>query len=119
MGRPHPNIIPLLAAYQHGSSFNFVFPWADGDLLSYWRIQKNHLQAAEHEKMLTQLRGVTDAVGHIHSDRPARLAGIDPHREYRQYRHRFCRHGDIKPSNILWFEETDSDILMLTDFGFR
>jgi len=71
-----------------------IFPWAvGGDLWEFWR--------AEHPRdflsCLKQIAGLTRALEAIHEVN--------------------CRHGDLKPANILYFNEGGSGILKIADLG--
>ncbi|KAI1739749.1 kinase-like domain-containing protein [Xylaria scruposa] len=90
----HQHLIRLLFAYEHkGKGFYMVFPLARGDLNHYW--EKNTSQVPSYETLrwlIQQCTGIAAALKKIHC-----LDSLDQ---------KLGRHGDIKPSNILWFEDT-------------
>jgi len=84
-----------------------IFPWADGgDLKQFWEVNKPGGAAQELDPVadivpwsLRQMLGISRAVNDLHSIN--------------------CRHGDIKPGNILHFpgEGGDLGLLKLADVG--
>ncbi|KAK1700650.1 kinase-like domain-containing protein [Colletotrichum godetiae] len=119
------HLIQLQLTYKHGQSYYLVFPWADGNLCEFWERRtadpSNHIETVW---LLEQLLGLVRALRKIHhlrtmsnsdtlppvSDRP-RMLFDDKH---------WGRHGDIKPENILWFQEYKEchrDFLVISDFG--
>ncbi|KAF7539433.1 hypothetical protein G7054_g2170 [Neopestalotiopsis clavispora] len=103
----HPHIIKLLAAFSHGDNHFLVFPWADGSLRTLWR--ENPTPSADRQAVLwlaDQLVGLTGALGAIHRY------------TYKDGQLLSGRHGDIKPENILVFNETSGAVrLCIADFG--
>ncbi|KAK7952726.1 uncharacterized protein PG986_008454 [Apiospora aurea] len=104
------HLIFLLSSFTLKQDLCFLFPHADCDLSAYWeRIQKEPLPDLEYKKWISrQLSGLTSAVRTLH-------AGLVTTEGVRRY----CRHGDIKLENILWFR-SDTDkygILVLSDIG--
>ncbi|EUC43335.1 hypothetical protein COCMIDRAFT_101076 [Bipolaris oryzae ATCC 44560] len=119
------HLIKLLLTFQHGNTFYLLFEWADGNLQQFWdkntfieRTPSNELWAAQ------QCLGLARAVSRIH--------GLSSWHEIRRKRKRsnsiesqnqdkseWGRHGDIKPENILWFEEhgTLRRHLVISDLG--
>lgn len=118
-------MIKLLLTFQHGNTYYLLFEWANGNLQQFWdtnpRIEStlsNELWAAQ------QCFGLVRAVSRIH--------GLSSWHELRRKRKRsnsiasqneyeseWGRHGDIKPENILWFEEhgTCRRHLVISDLG--
>ncbi|KAJ2990542.1 hypothetical protein NUW58_g2896 [Xylaria curta] len=90
----HRHLIKLLFAYEHkDKGFYMVFPLARGDLNYYWENNSSHAPSLEAVRWLVkQCEGITGALRKIHRQDsfPDQNRG---------------RHGDIKPSNILWFED--------------
>jgi len=74
-----------------------IFPWADGgDLGDYWQRECPKV-ADEFLWSLRQMVGLTDALKDLHKEN--------------------CRHGDLKPANILYFTENGVGILKIADVG--
>ncbi|KAI7786167.1 hypothetical protein LA080_004551 [Diaporthe eres] len=110
--RPHPHLIKLLATYHWRGNYHLLFPWAQGHLQDFW---KSHPSPFENEhaedrlnilcSILGQCVGLADAFKHLHlhlkiqdnarsnETWPARSHGL---------------HGDIKPQNVLWFDDRDN-----------
>lgn len=140
-GDAHPHLISLLATYEQFKRFYLIFPWAQGDLVDYWS-KKNKYPSVDYENILwvaAQISGITDGLSKIHRYESTDSkyhhskrhdAQLDPRSAVMSFaipasKHRpkqlFGRHGDIKPQNILWFQdpddENDKGILKITDFG--
>ncbi|KAH7001258.1 kinase-like domain-containing protein [Ilyonectria destructans] len=111
----HPNIVRLLASYRSGGKFHLVFPWADGDLGMFWRLNPRPKPDPQTSLwMLSQMKGLADGLSVIHGqtkdDTSQRWWGC---------------HWDIKPANILVFPGPGDDgpgpvqnfVLKLCDFG--
>ncbi|KAI2603724.1 kinase-like domain-containing protein [Hypoxylon sp. NC1633] len=120
--KPHIHIVPLLATYEISGievddpirSYYLIFPWATGDLRSLW--ETNEELKRNHKAILWISREcyeITRALSHIHGNLDSPPTSADS----------FGRHGDIKPSNILWYPNasgtntTDLGKLVLADFG--
>ncbi|KAK8090365.1 Cyclin-dependent kinase 1 [Apiospora hydei] len=104
------HLIFLLNSFTLKQDLCFLFPHADCDLLAYWEsIQREPLAKIEYKKWVSrQLCGITSAVRTLHA------GSVTTEGE-----RRYCRHGDIRPENILWFR-SDTDkygILVLSDMG--
>lgn len=129
----HPHLISLLATYKQLDKFYLIFPWADADLLSYWK-NINPTPKMDHDTILwvaEQCLGIAKGLFGIHRHTTMlvtnRQEGDDiPDKQIQLY----GRHGDIKSTNILWFREgrtlepspttsttTDQGVLKITDFG--
>ncbi|KAF4948904.1 hypothetical protein FGADI_9188 [Fusarium gaditjirri] len=114
-GLSHPNIITLLATYTVSNRFYFIFPAAEYDLLTYWKIHPGPLAnpASANSEGLSwlsgQIRDLFAALAHIHLGKKLHLDTEDM----------FCRHGDIKPANILWFRSRKEKrgVFVVSDFG--
>ena len=122
--RAHRHIITLLATYEQGGNYCFVFPAADCDLDEYITKKPGLFKAAPGGTTATidegtakwlseQIVGLVAAVNLMHgasSDSPDSLAAADS---------KFTRHGDLKLENILWFRsKTDENgILVVGDLG--
>lgn len=149
--RPHPHLINLLATYKYDDQYHLLFPWAPANLFIFWRNNNpQHDETGSTARWLVeQCRGLASALATIHRyqrtstdsilnapglaskllDTPeARLArtqsretkgkGKGKHPEVLH-----CRHGDIKPENILWFPSPsgksggNNGVLKISDFG--
>lgn len=131
-GDTHKHLISLLATYQQGNEYYLIFPWARGDLRSYWR-DINPEPIVDHDTitwMAEQCYGIARGLSKIHQHETAyfRSSGDHPFaQEPISSRARsgslklFGRHGDIKPQNILCFDSANNElgrpILKITDLG--
>ncbi|KAK1445829.1 protein kinase [Colletotrichum melonis] len=132
-GESHPHLISLLATYEQSNRFYLIFPWAESDLMKYWKVL-NPKPSNATETILwiaEQCRGISDGLVRIHqynsSDlqdkeaqpnsqllSPSDALARDNHESAKR---QFGRHGDIKPENILWFRDTRQGVLRISDFG--
>ncbi|KAI0095670.1 kinase-like domain-containing protein [Nemania sp. FL0031] len=139
----HPNLISLLATYKQHGIYYLIFPWAEADLIGYW-MDINPSPSHDSETIMwlaEQCVGLASGLAKIH--RYETLSGSsllnlsfprkstayhisvetasDLGGEENDTRIFFGRHGDIKPSNILWFPDTSGEGrkggLKITDFG--
>jgi serine/threonine protein kinase len=98
------HIIKYIATCERRTSYHILFPWAaGGSLLDYW--SRNNDTPRTPELVLWSLRqmfGLSEALRALHQD----LDG-DMH----------CRHGDLKPDNILLFGENEDRYLVIADLG--
>lgn len=99
----NPHLIRHIATCQRDNVYYVVFPLANGgDLRSYWK-QKN-TSPRDHKLILwslQQMRGLASATHDLHY-------GLGDSN---------CRHGDLKPANILYFEKDGDDSLVIADLG--
>ncbi|KAI1269240.1 kinase-like domain-containing protein [Xylariaceae sp. FL1019] len=113
--RGHDHIIRLCAAFQHGETRSLIFPWADEDLAKFWSSKKASPDSKEDvEWFAHQSLGIASAVEKLHGRVSwGNLRNSDTDRMTRG------RHGDIKPENILCFEDTTPrrPRLVISDFG--
>lgn len=118
--RAHQHIITLLATYQQGDNYCFVFPAADCDLDDYIRKKPGLLELPQDSPgsainagtarwLSEQIVGLVAAVNLMHGDNPDRLTA-NP---------KFTRHGDLKLENILWFRSktNKNGIFVVGDLG--
>ncbi|KAI1157900.1 kinase-like protein [Nemania serpens] len=110
----HPHLIQHIATVEQGLWYYVIFHWADGGNLSdFWRCGPDSPDSpdpCDHDAELfkwsfQQMLGLVEALVALYD------AG--------------CRHGDLKPMNILHFKESDDPAiphstygrLVITDFG--
>lgn len=101
--RSNSHIITLLATFKYRDTFNMIFPCAESDLFEYWKRNPSPSTAADLDWTARQILGIAAALDAIHNPGGG-LVG---------------RHGDIKPSNILWIRSNTDQmgILAISDFG--
>jgi serine/threonine protein kinase len=120
----HSHLIPALLSYEllpdptvkeKVHRYFLIFPWAEyGDLDNFWKT-RGHIKKSPEVAywMLIQMCGVMHALVTLHNydkDNPTRLGP-----------QKGCRHGDLKPDNILVFPEASSPpplgTLVIADLG--
>ncbi|KAI0021333.1 kinase-like domain-containing protein [Xylariomycetidae sp. FL0641] len=130
------HVLQLLASFEVAGSYHLIFPWASGDLIFFWQ----YSQALVGDKRIcpwvsTQFRALAEALSAIHrgtlqnglhrhhdsTTAALRNAELDPN-GFLDADLLYGRHGDIKPSNILWYPSSDKGVgdlgkLVLGDFG--
>ncbi|KAM7210134.1 Protein kinase-like domain containing protein [Rhypophila decipiens] len=98
------HLIPLLATFEiyHSSepTYYFLFPWADGNLEDLWKTEDGNRCPRDINQlgfMVHQFYYMAKTLECVHNDRLliAPNTGSDGHR--------YGRHGDIKPTNYLYF----------------
>ncbi|CAN9325974.1 kinase-like protein [Alternaria alternata] len=115
------HLIKLLLTFRHGDKFYLLFEWADGNLGEFWETHRTRPPTLLDERWAAkQCLGLARAVSRIHglttwqkNGRSSSFGSLnDAERDW-------GRHGDIKPENILWFQEyeTDHDLLVISDLG--
>ncbi|KAI1743162.1 kinase-like domain-containing protein [Xylaria scruposa] len=102
---PHEHFIKIIAYYEMNERKYFLFPWAEyGNLQQYWNNETPSLDEVYLKWVLSQLIGLAGAIQQLHEK-----GG--------------CRHGDIKPQNILCFQDTNAGAndypirLVIADLG--
>ncbi|EMD95321.1 hypothetical protein COCC4DRAFT_205849 [Bipolaris maydis ATCC 48331] len=119
------HLIKLLLTFQHGNTFYLLFEWANGNLQQFWdtnpyiqRTPSNELWAAQ------QCLGLARAVSRIHGlsswhEVRRKKNGLNSIGSQYEDKSEWGRHGDIKPENILWFEQhgTCRRHLVISDLG--
>ncbi|CAI0648943.1 unnamed protein product, partial [Colletotrichum noveboracense] len=132
--RPNPNLIQLLATYQHQDDYCLLFPWADGNLRDLWEKVEAPMTHPSQEGtiwMAEVCHGIAAGLGQIHD--PGKMAEFEQATLARGFPTRagsasemeitgntmarlvsndsspqlYGRHGDLKPENILWFKDQD------------
>lgn len=110
------HLVSLLATYQQYKRYYLVFPCARGDLKEYWSKQNPQPETDIDtvQWVAKQCRGIAEGLGQIHRyvSKYSKEAGVPTEELY-------GKHGDIKPQNILWFNDRHhrKGILKITDFG--
>ncbi|KAK8123116.1 kinase-like protein [Apiospora sp. TS-2023a] len=108
----HDHLVRLLMAFQHGTKYYLLFPWASGNLAELWETDKSPKRTAIVVRwIMKQCNGLAAGLAKLHTHRSWK--GPDGHRN-------LGRHGDIKPANILWFaryNQVEIDHLVISDFG--
>ncbi|KAF8250382.1 kinase-like protein, partial [Wilcoxina mikolae CBS 423.85] len=102
--RRHTNLLPLLAYFKHGSSFNMIFPYADCDLMTYYKTRSPPKTVGERLQFMQQIHKLTSALKAIHMGYPDQTPELLVLCGY---------HRDLKPQNILIFDGS----FMISDFG--
>ncbi|KAG9237326.1 kinase domain-containing protein [Amylocarpus encephaloides] len=98
------HITQNFATFSQGNKHYIIFPWAvGGDLDNFWKNGKSKSRTPRLALWcLRQMLGLTEALLALHRE----IGGEDN-----------CRHGDLKPGNILHFLTGEEGILKITDFG--
>ncbi|KAI0434186.1 kinase-like domain-containing protein [Xylaria sp. FL1042] len=122
------HLLPVYAAYFCGNKYSFIFPWANGGSLDgLWKKEPQSLMLEPEKDFHTlikwvagQLSGLTGefGLGFLHGVKHSEALGVPGAKP-------FGIHGDIKPSNILYFKQDSShdyfdstkDHLKISDFG--
>lgn len=128
----HEHLISLLATYEQFKRFYLIFPWAGADLETYWK-RKNPRPSMNYETVrwvAEQCCGLAEALSKIHQYNSNEWKRHPEHPRTQQRlqaptatrpRYQFGRHGDIKPQNVLWFQDRHdrnrNGTLKITDFG--
>ncbi|GKT64309.1 protein kinase domain-containing protein [Colletotrichum tofieldiae] len=114
------HLVKLLFTFQHGERLYLVFEWADGNLQQFWARNKVKATPLAAQWMAHQCRGIANAIKRIHGlttwQKEERLSATGTDEAVVKD---WGRHGDIKPSNILWFSKygEDQDLLVVADLG--
>ncbi|KAG9228280.1 hypothetical protein BJ875DRAFT_490028 [Amylocarpus encephaloides] len=109
-----PHLIKAIAFYKtkklNSETLYFVFPWAEhGNLRQFWQQKTPRMHDNSYMKWIfVQLVGLADAIYTLHHEGD-----------------RSCRHGDLKPENVLCFNSSRSTverdqtscILVISDVG--
>ncbi|KAL1794564.1 hypothetical protein ACET3X_006380 [Alternaria dauci] len=115
------HLIKLLLTFRHGDKFFLLFEWADGNLGEFWETYNIRPPTLLDERWAAkQCLGLARAVSRIHGLTTGQKNGRSTHLGSLDDAARdWGRHGDIKPENILWFQEygTDHNLLVISDLG--
>ncbi|KAK8062587.1 serine/threonine protein kinase [Apiospora hydei] len=121
----HPNIIRCLAAIRRQNSRYFMFPWATGDSLRDFWLERPEQSpnATLINETLGQLIGLADALGKLHDFEgkvdPSAFHPDEDDNITMEGGQDSIRHGDLKPENLLRFLEPESTLgtLKIGDMG--
>jgi serine/threonine protein kinase len=116
--------VTLLGTFCQCNIPYLIFPWAEKDLLGYWRHERPSKDTDTALWLAEQCCGLADGLYRIHQwettsgsdliSKPLYSARYGTEEISQML---LGRHGDIKPKNILWFEDGGRGILKLADFG--
>lgn len=114
----HRHLIRLLMAFKHGEKYYLLFRWADGNLVDLWK--KHRLSPAslsDTRWLIQQSLGIAHGLRKIHCHSSWDRTDFNGSAYYNGKNR--GRHGDIKPENILCFEndEDTKHDLVISDFG--
>jgi serine/threonine protein kinase len=117
---PHDHILLHLAAWSQGDVFYMIFPQARCNLRTFMEeVESPGLKAHNVIWFFKQLRGLADAVRHIHALKT--FPALSQYHEDRPIAEsdEAVFHNDIKPENILVFDSEDSfpGVFKISDFG--
>ncbi|KAK1637533.1 kinase-like domain-containing protein [Colletotrichum phormii] len=97
-----------------------VFEWADGNLEQFWKKRQVEKLPLATKWMARQCRGIVNAIKRIHGlatwQKDERSSNVNSEEAVVKD---WGRHGDIKPTNILWFSTYGEyrDHLVVADLG--
>ncbi|RSL56406.1 hypothetical protein CEP54_008831 [Fusarium duplospermum] len=115
----HKHLIPLLLSYQLSGKCFMVFPWAQGNLAEFWK--NNPSNAASRDDsywFIRQCEGLASGLSKVHKHDSWLLRQSSVGDASQADSRNRGRHGDIKPENILWFEQAGASRghLVVADF---
>jgi serine/threonine protein kinase len=101
----HPHLISLFATYEQFETYHLLFPCATCNLQHFWSHKDQKPVFGEKIGWVAkQCEGIAGGLLRVHQYRSSRG-------------NRWGRHGDLKPVNILWFDDANGGILKIADFG--
>jgi serine/threonine protein kinase len=122
-GEDELHLSPLLCTFEKpiGDSksceYFLLLPWASGDLRQLWENIESPNDRYSACWMVEQCWRLAEALSVIHQDKEER----NPIKADGYEDQLYSRHGDIKPGNILWFDDyvgcEGTGTLVLADFG--
>ncbi|KAL2671304.1 hypothetical protein Neosp_013884 [[Neocosmospora] mangrovei] len=113
----------LLFSFRRADLYYLVFEWADGDLTELWQRMPDQYKPNDHEHVCWFFRQCVGIVRSLHSlqnHHRSYSASIEGELRRVRFNGSHGRHSDIKPQNILWFENyqgTKKDHLVIADLG--
>lgn len=117
------HLIPLQLTFRHGRDYYLMFPWADGNLKELWRRRTANPEDPDQVRwFIVQCSGLCRGLRKIHHLN-TRLShegvNLGNAKQMILGGKEWGRHGNIKPENILWFEnyKGEQDFLVISDFG--
>jgi serine/threonine protein kinase len=122
--KDHLHLIKLLVTFSWREQYYLLFPWADGNLLDFWKLYPKPSDLPREYRLTLwlaeQCLGIAEGLKMIHTlDKPD-AEDLD-HGSALQIH---GRHGDLKPENILWFKPYQNGdqncfmgVLKISDFG--
>jgi serine/threonine protein kinase len=121
------HLIKLLLTFQHGKTFYLLFEWADGNLQEFWDLNSSiQITKATELWAAQQCLGLAKAISRIHGlsswhdqERKRKRKRSNSIESQKEDAAEWGRHGDIKPANILWFEDYGDcrKHLVISDLG--
>lgn len=113
----------LLFSFRRADFYHLVFEWADGDLIMFWQKMPGRYRLDDPGDacwFFEQCLGIMRSLNSLHNLHPS-FSAMDGD-ELKRVIINEChgRHSDIKPQNILWFEnyqDKKKDHLVIADLG--
>lgn len=123
-GLPHQNLNHQLSCWTQNGRYYILMPRAESSLKAFFeKTPSPELSNTTVSWFLSQIKGIADALKHLHllgSDIPAPVlfTNEDPGPMKLEQTYTGC-HFDLKPTNILVFQDKESDgpTLKISDFG--
>lgn len=120
------HIIDLLATYPQKGKYHLIFHYADASLPKCW--EDRPIPNFDRETVLwsvAQMAGISCALSQIHELARSDQLLVDGNAQIQAQNGgvKYGRHGDIRPHNVLWFQEKPgvdcgkNGVLMVADFG--
>ncbi|CAH0003169.1 unnamed protein product, partial [Clonostachys byssicola] len=97
----HDHLSRLLLSFDRASKWYMIFDWANEDLENFWKTFSSHPKSHIHLSwLIAQCHGMAEGLSKVHGDgEKQQISTTTPPIPDRG------RHGDIKPSNILCFNQ--------------